>query len=127
MNRLKEILEREKRKKPKYGNVKIDSPDGTFDSMKEFNRWQELKLLQRAGEITGLERQYRFELIPSQKGDDGKIAERAVVYVADFVYIESRTNRMIVEDVKAEITKTAEYRIKRKLMLWRYNIRIREV
>lgn len=113
------------KKKPKYGNMKIDSPDGTFDSMKEFNRWQELKLLQRAGEISGLERQYKFELIPSQK-ENGKTVEKAVTYIADFVYVD-RNNRMIVEDVKSEATKTAAYRIKRKLMYWRYHIRIREV
>lgn len=103
----------------KYGNRKIKTEDGTFDSQKEYRRWQELKLLQRAGEIKELERQVKFELIPNQNG------ERAICYVADFVYIDNRTGQRVVEDAKG--AKTDVYIIKRKLMLYRHNIRIKEV
>lgn len=101
----------------KYGNIKTRTFDGIkHDSRKEANRWCELKLLQRAGEISDLKRQVKFELIPKQEG------ERACTYVADFVYIEN--GKKVVEDVKGK--RTEVYKIKRKLMLWVHGIRIRE-
>jgi hypothetical protein len=88
--------------------------------MKEANRWCELKMLEKAGLIKDLQRQVKFELIPKQDG------ERAVYYVADFVYVED--GKKIVEDVKSAVTKkNKEYVIKRKLLLWRHGIRIKEI
>lgn len=110
----------------KYGNRKVKTEDGTFDSVKEFRRWQELKLMQRAGEIYELQRQVPFVLIPSQR-ENGKVVEREVRYIADFTYRDRGTNRLVVEDTKSEATKTPEYIIKRKLMLYRLGIRIQEV
>lgn len=102
----------------KYGNIKTITSDGiTHDSIKEANRWCELKLLEKAGKIRLLQRQVKFELIPKQDG------ERAVVYVADFTYTED--NKFVVEDVKGKRTK--EYIIKRKLMLWVHGIKIKEI
>ena len=106
----------------KYHNRKITSDGGSFDSLKEFHRWNELKLLERAGVITDLKRQVKFELIPSQK-IDGKVVERPVNYVADFVYAQS--GKVVVEDAKG--FKTKDYIIKRKLMLSVHGIRIQEV
>jgi hypothetical protein len=105
----------------KYGNIKTITSDGIkHDSRKEANRWCELKLLERAGKISGLQRQVKFELIPKQDG------ERAVFYVADFMYIEG--NKFIVEDVKSEATKKKEsYIIKRKLMQYVHGIKIKEI
>jgi len=94
----------------------------TFDSQKEYRRWCELSLLQKAGKITELERQVKFELIPAQR-IDGKVVERACFYIADFVYSQDR--KVIVEDTKG--FKTKDYIIKRKLMLHKYGIRIKEV
>lgn len=108
----------------KYGNRKITVDGITFDSQKEAVRYQELLLLQRAGQIFNLQRQVPFVLIPKQERN-GKVIERAVVYKADFVYTENGED--IVEDVKSEATKTKEYIIKRKLLLWQFGIRIREV
>lgn len=108
----------------KYGNKKITTEDGDFDSKKEYRRWCELKLLQRAGEITNLRRQVSFVLIPVQKVD-GKVVERAVKYIADFVYNEPGKLYCTVEDTKG--VKTKEYIIKRKLMLEKYGIQIKEV
>ena len=108
----------------KYGNRKITVDGITFDSQKEAVRYQELLLLQRAGQIFNLQRQVPFVLIPKQERN-GKVVERAVVYKADFVYTENGED--IVEDVKSEATKTKEYIIKRKLLLWQFGIRIREV
>lgn len=109
-------------KKPKYGNRKVICDGITFDSTKEARRWSELLLLERAGAIQNLRRQVKYELIPSQR-IAGKVVERACTYIADFVYSENGVE--VVEDTKG--FKTPEYVIKRKLMLWRHGIRIREV
>lgn len=106
----------------KYGNRKITKDGITFDSMKEYKRFCELTLLERAGEITDLQRQVKFMLIPSQK-IDGKVVERPVHYIADFVYQED--GQMVVEDTKG--FKTKDYILKRKMMLHVHGIRIREV
>ena len=109
----------------KYGNIQTIIDGQAFDSRKEARRWQELKLMQRAGIITNLERQKTFVLIPPQKDPEtGKIVERMCTYTADFVYKEK--GKTVVEDVKSEATKTAVYKIKRKLMLERHGILIRE-
>jgi len=110
----------------KYGNRKVTTEDGTFDSVKEYSRWQELKLLQKAGEIYELQRQVPFVLIPTQKDEHGKVIEREVKYIADFTY-RDRDYRLVVEDTKSAATKTKEYVIKRKLLLYRHGIRIVEV
>lgn len=105
--------------KNKYGARKVTAPDGQkFDSQKEYHRWCELKLLERAGKINRLQRQVRFELIPKQVG------ETACHYVADFVYYDDLWN-LVVEDAKGY--KTDVYKIKKKLMLYIHGIRIQEV
>ena len=128
MNRLREILNQQAReRKPSKYHSEKETVDGiTFDSRKEARRYQELLMWQRSGEINNLERQVKFELIPAQK-ECGRVIERAVSYVADFVYYDTFSGLKIVEDVKSDATRTSEYRIKRKLMLWRYGIRIKEV
>jgi len=106
----------------KYGNRKVIRDGIEFDSIKECQRYCELKLMQRAGVISDLQMQVAFELIPSQRVD-GKVVERAVNYIADFVY--QQNGLKVVEDTKGY--KTPEYIIKRKLMLWVHGIRIREI
>ena len=106
----------------KYGSRKVTRDGITFDSQKEYKRFCELRLLERAGKVTDLQRQVKFELIPSQKVD-GKVVERAVNYVADFVY--EQDGKTVVEDTKG--FKTKDYIIKRKLMLYVHGIRIVEV
>ena len=106
----------------KYHAQKIKDLDGqTYDSKKELRRWHDLQLLERAGEITNLRRQVKFKLIPAQR-IAGKVVERECSYIADFVY--ERDGVTIVEDCKGFRTDT--YKIKRKLMLERYGIRILE-
>jgi hypothetical protein len=108
----------------KYGNRKTEIDGIVFDSQKEAQRYAELRLLERAGEIQNLQRQVPFVLIPKQVRD-GKTIERPVVYKADFVYTEK--GEEVVEDVKSQATKTKEYILKRKLLLWQYGIQIKEV
>ena len=104
----------------KYGNIKTTTSDGiTHDSIKEANRWCELKLLERAGKIQHLQRQVKYHLIPKQEG------EREVCYIADFVYHNAEDGKLVVEDVKGKRTK--DYIIKRKLMLWVHGIKIKEI
>ncbi len=109
----------------KYGAKKVTYDGKTFDSQKEAQRYAELRLLERGKVISGLECQKTFVLIPNQKDENGKVIERAVKYVADFTYTDTKTGKWIVEDTKG--FKTKEYIIKRKLMLHKYGIRIREV
>lgn len=109
--------------RPKYGNKKVTVDGIVFDSKREAKRYAELKLLERAGKITGLELQTKYMLIPAQKGPDGKVIERDVIYKADFVY--KQNGQTVVEDTKGVHTK--DYIIKRKLMLWLHGIKIKEV
>lgn len=108
--------------KAKYHSRKISRDGITFDSVKEYRRWCELSLLERAGTIQNLQRQVKFELIPSQR-IDGKVIERPCTYIADFVYTEN--GKMVVEDTKG--FRTTDYIIKRKLLLWVHGIRIQEI
>lgn len=120
----------------KYHSKKIIVDGETFDSKKEYRRYRELLLLERAGEISNLQRQVKFLLIPTQYehfpryGKNGKeltpgkrVVEKECAYYADFVYTEN--GKDVVEDTKG--VRTPEYIIKRKLLLHIHGIRIKEV
>lgn len=122
----------------KYGNKKVTIGGMVFDSKKEAKRFEELFLMEKAGEISGLRRQVKYVLIPEQrefldeiytrgekKGENkpGRLLERECTYIADFVYYKD--GEVIVEDTKGFRTK--EYIIKRKLMLYMHHIRIKEI
>ena len=112
----------------KFGNHKVVLDGETFDSKHEATRWCELRYMERAGLITDLHRQVAYELIPVQRSPEtGKVVERACKYIADFVYIVKATQKVVVEDAKSPATRTDAYRIKKKLMLKKYNIEIKEV
>lgn len=115
--------------KPKYGNRKITYKGMTFDSVKEKNRYVELELLERGGAIFDLCRQVKYELLPAQKDiKTGKVIERAVYYIADFVYKKKLPDggvETVVEDSKG--FKTDAYILKRKMMFFHHGIRIKEV
>lgn len=121
----------------KYKNRKIIVDGIKFDSKKEAVRYKELKTLERNGIIHDVQRQVKYILIPAQyehtsgiysKGKNkgspkkGKLIERECAYYADFVY--TANGEIVVEDTKG--VKTAEYIIKRKLMLYVHNIKIKE-
>lgn len=94
----------------KYNAQKTVMDGISFDSRKEAQRYFELKMLERAKEISGLKLQVKFEIIPKQ------IGENAAHYVCDFMYEEN--GKTIVEDVKG--MKTKEYILKRKLFKLNY-------
>lgn len=121
---------RKENKPNKYGAKRV----GTHASQKEYARANQLKLWQRAGVISNLREQVPFELIPAQYGECGTdlkgkpvrvCVERSCKYIADFVYTDNETGETIVEDTKG--VRTKEYVIKRKLMLFRHGIRIKEI
>lgn len=129
----------------KFGAKKIKDPATgfVFDSKAEFTRWRQLRLMEMAGKITKMQRQVKYELIPTQRMESteiykagpqkglpkpGIVIEKPCSYVADFVYIDS-DGQINVEDVKG-YKKGAAYdlfTIKRKLMLYVHGIRVREV
>lgn len=96
---------------------------GGHASIKEHRRANQLKLMERAGEISNLREQVPFEVIPAQRDKAGKLIERSCRYIADFVYNDKEGN-IVVEDTKG--VRTKEYKIKRKLMLHVHGIRIKE-
>lgn len=124
---------RGKSRSSKYHSRKITRDGMTFDSVKEYRRFRELLLLERAGAITDLKRQVEFVLIPTQREPDtigkrggikkGKTIELKCSYIADFVYTEN--GQRVVEDTKG--FKTKDYVLKRKMMLYFHGIKIREV
>lgn len=116
----------------KYHSRKVEVDGEVFDSVKEYRRYCELSLLERAGAITDLERQVKYVLLPAQyapvfdvktKKWKDKCIERECSYYADFVYKEN--GKKIVEDTKG--FRTPEYRVKKKLMLYIHGIQIKEV
>lgn len=121
----------------KYGNKKITVDGVTFDSRKEYLRWCELCLLEKAGKIADLQRQVKYELIPAQYEEYERYSEKTgkrlknglrcvekeCSYIADFVYRQD--GQTVVEDTKGY--KTEAYIIKRKLMLHVHGIRIHEI
>lgn len=122
----------------KYGNRKVTVNGATFDSKREYNRYWELLLLERAGKISDLQRQVKFELLPAiyetiprvsvktgkELKPQKKQVEAAVNYIADFVYKDEQ-GKTVVEDTKG--FKTKEYILKRKMMLYFHGIKIIEV
>ena len=124
--------------KTKYHNKPVIYNGERFDSKKELNRWQELKLLERTGRVCDLRRQVKYQLIPAQREPDtigkngkpvkGKLLEREVCYIADFDYYLEQPGQKplhVIEDTKG--VRTSDYIIKRKLMLYRYGERIKEL
>lgn len=129
----------------KFGAKKFKDPATgmEFDSKAEYRRWCELCLLEKAGKISGLCRQVKYELIPAQRAEStgvykagpqkglpkpGAVIEMATSYVADFIYF-GEDGKLVVEDVKG-CKKGAAYdlfAIKRKLMLYVHGIKVKEV
>jgi hypothetical protein len=98
----------------KYHNKKLDTEDGKFDSKYEYQKWCELKLLDKIGEISGLCRQVPIKLIPSMKLNGMTIRETS--YIADFMY--KKEGVVYIVDTKG--FETPEYKIKKKLLIYKY-------
>lgn len=101
----------------KYGNVRTIVDGIRFDSKAEAKRWQQLKLLERANEITALKRQQHFPIVIN--------GQKVCTYIADFTYSDLRAGRDVIEDVKGMATEG--YRLKKKLMKAVHGVEISEV
>jgi len=98
----------------KYKATRCQTINGKFDSKRELARWEQLKILNQCGEITGLTRDRKACTFPL-RGRDGLVVCR---YIADFIYLERGNSKTIVEDSKG--FKTRDYAIKRKLFIGEY-------
>jgi len=124
----------------KYNATKTVVDGIEFASKKEARRFQQLAALEKAGVISDLQMQVSYELIPAIKEPDtigarggvkkGKTIERPCIYIADFVY-KDKDGKLVVEDVKgcrkSDMGAYRIFTIKRKLMLWRFNISVKEI
>ena len=119
----------------KYHAKKVNICGIEFDSKKEGMRWLLLKDMERTGEISDLRRQVPFELLPAIYRDEvvhlktkdkveRKLVQRAVHYVADFVYTDKDGNQ-VVEDTKG--LRLPDYILKKKMMLALKGIEISEI
>lgn len=118
--RMEEITDEENvEKKSKYSSAKTDVDGIRFDSKKEAEFYAELKLREKAGEISHLRLQPRYLLQEAFK-HEGK-QYRETEYVADFEYIEN--GETVVIDVKG--FRTAVYMLKKKLFLYRYGDKVK--
>lgn len=109
--------------KNKYSNQKVIVGGIQFSSIKESSRYLELLLLQRAKKITDLELQPVFVIAESVVLDGRRKAQRK--YIADFRYKDLETGQTVVEDVKG--MKTAEYKLKRHLVMAVHGIEVKEL
>lgn len=98
----------------KFHNVRTEVDGLTFDSKREARRWGELRILERAGKISGLARQIPYALTVN--------GQKVCTYRSDFEYVEN--GQLVVEDSKGH--RTPEYRLKKKLMQAVHGISIRE-
>ena len=94
----------------KYGAKKTTIDGITFASKLEATRFQQLRLLEKAGEITALVLQPEFQILRGFINPDTGEKIRSRFYVGDFQYIENGTNKMIVEDTKG--VETDVFRLK---------------
>ena len=118
----------------KFGNHKVETPDGTFDSKGEHLRWLFLKDAERRGEIRDLQRQVTYQLVPAMhytetvhlKTKDKQVQRvwtRPVTYTADFVY--DYNGETVVEDFKG--MPNDRWQMKKALMAFVHGIYVREV
>lgn len=97
-----------------------------FDSKAELRRWEELKLLERAGKIFGLQRQMEYPLVVN--GSAVKIRSRGFpngrpcVYTLDFSYVDVVTRQTVREEFKGH--DDSESRLRRAVVEAMYDIEI---
>lgn len=103
-------------KKNKFNAKSIVIDGHKFPSKKEAQRYQELKLLEKAGKIKNLELQPKFEIIPKQKYR-GKTLRKAE-YTPDFKYLDIDNNEWVIEEVKG--MPTVDYVLRKKLFILKY-------
>ena len=109
-------------KQNKYKNKKVEYDGIKFDSQKEKSYYIKYKLMEKSGEIHDLKMQVPFTLIETFKLQDKTY--RKTIYKADFTFIDKEGKYHVI-DVKG--IRTDVYKLKKKLMAWKYGIEIEEV
>lgn len=118
----------EEKKKSKYGNKKTVYDGKKFDSEKERDRYIELYYLNRAGLIADLKCQVKFKLLDAVRLSGESRLKRETNYIADFTYIDLKTKKLVVEDVKSKATRKIQtYRLKKTMMKLKFNIDVIEI
>lgn len=111
------LIKPEPEKSSKYGNNQKEVNGIIFDSEKEGDRYAELLILERLGEIENLILQPSYVLAKGVLFEGETVAKRPLKYFADFTYYCKKRDKQIIEDVKSKITaKNPTYRIKKHLM-----------
>ena len=110
-------------KKNKYNNTKVEYKGIKFDSIKEMKHYQLLEYLQKIGEIKELKLQVPYELIPKYKINNKTV--RKTTYIADFTYITTKDDKLHIVDTKG--FKTDVYRLKKKMVEYKYGVEVEEV
>lgn len=96
----------------KYGNRRVFYDGYWFDSKLERDRYIQLRLLERAGEIKDLRIQVPFELQEAYMRNGKRV--QAIVYIADFTYYDKKLGKTVVEDVKG--IETDVFKLKRRCL-----------
>lgn len=102
----------------KYHAKKTEVNGIVFDSRLEAERYQQLMLLEQAGEITGLQLQVEFQILKGWKNPETGEKIKSRYYVADFVYHDRLSGHWIIEDTKG--IETADFRLKWDYMKTEY-------
>lgn len=109
--------------KNKYHNNKPEYNGCIFDSNWELDRYLQLVMLEKAGEIRELRRQVSFKLLNEciREVNGKRKKQRSLVYFADFVYFDNLGNH-VVEDAKNAYNakKDRAYINKRKMFISKY-------
>lgn len=112
-------------RRAKYGNRRVSLDGYEFDSRAESRRYEELRLLQKAGEIGHLVVHPVYEIAPGATLSGRR--KPPLRYEADFEYMDTNGQR-VVEDVKSDATRrNPTYRLKLHLMATVRGIQVREV
>ena len=112
----------------KYHNKKCEYNGIKFDSIKEKDWYMVLLNYKRNGRIKELELQKKFILQESFTDNQGN-KQRAITYMADFFYYDTKLKCYIAEDVKSEATRNDKvYKLKKKMFMYQYpNIVFKEI
>lgn len=111
------------RNRSKYHSKKVIIDGIKFDSKREGEYYQKLKILEKQGLIKDLELQKEY-LLQDKFIINGK-TRRKITYRADFSYVSTEDDKLHVVDVKG--FKTELYKLKKKLFEYKYNIEIEEI
>lgn len=97
-----------------------------FASMKEGRRYNDLRILERAGKIENLEVHPAFRIVI-----DGRQVTfpngRKAVYTADFSYFDLEKKCRVIEDVKSPASRTEAYVLRKCIVEHIYGITITEI